>query len=42
MNVDLPVEQHRRLKVLAAREGKSVAEIVRGLLDAYLRSREAT
>lgn len=41
LTVDMEEELQRRLKTLAAREGKTVKEIVNGLVEAYLRKKDA-
>ena len=41
VTVRMPQELHLRLKLLAVRESKTVQEIVNGLVEAYLRKKDA-
>lgn len=40
IGIPIPVELHTRLKVIAAREQKTIQEIVRGLLEAWVAKKE--
>lgn len=42
LTVRMPADLHRRLKALAARQGKSVQEIVVGLSESYVRRYESS
>lgn len=41
LSVRLPSDLVRRLKSVAAREGKTVTEIIEGFVSAYVAAREA-
>ena len=41
ISVRMPEERHLRLKLVAVREGKSVQEIINGLVEAYVVRKEA-
>ena len=41
VTVRMPEERHLRLKLVAVREGKSVQEIINGLVEAYVVRKEA-
>jgi hypothetical protein len=42
VTVDLDSALHRRFKVVAAREGYTLSQVVRGLLENWIAKREAT
>ena len=38
--VQMPVERHKRLKIVAAKEGKTIKEIINGLVEAWVAKKE--
>ena len=41
VTVKVPDDRHRRLKMVAVREGKTITEIVNGLIEAWVSKKES-